>query len=140
MSRIHADYLQAGGYNIRLRLGEMDQNSTAPAAGPGRRLWRPGESGTPLGPQRLNVRTQEVFDEIRGDFVEDLPAVDVVLLRQACRLLARGERLRDLDAAVKLSAEARRIITALPRKARQERNGRTLAAYLASRDGGGGNG
>jgi hypothetical protein len=115
----------------------MEQQSTAARTSTGPHRWPPGTCGNPLGSKLLNARADALFGEIRGDFADDLSAVDTVLLRQACRLLARGERLRDPDAAVRLSSEARRILAALKRK-RAEQTGPSLAEYLASRRGGGG--
>jgi hypothetical protein len=109
-------------------MGQPDAKLRARAA-PHR--WPPGTSGHPLGSKVLTARANEIFDEVRGDFVDDLCAVDVVLLRQACRLLARGERLRDPSAAVKLSGEARRLLSPLRRKASKPVSEDSLADIVA---------
>ena len=95
----------------------MEQHNAGGRASVGPHRWPPGTSGNPLGSKLLTARADAIFGEVRCDFADNLSAVDTVLLRQACRLLARGERLRDPDAAVRLSSEARRIIAALRRSA-----------------------
>lgn len=109
----------------------MDQRIAEGSTSAGPHRWRSGESGNPLGSRLLNARADAIFTEVRGDFVDDLSAVDTVLLRQACRLLARGERLRDPDAAVRLSSEARRILASLRRKASKQVPEDTLADIVA---------
>jgi hypothetical protein len=52
-----------------------------------------------------------------ADFGE-MSAVDTVLLRQACLLLARGERVhsvKDADVGLRMSGEARRLLLTLRR-------------------------
>jgi len=115
---------------------KTEQPSAVSSAGASPHHWRPGQSGNPLGSKVLTERANVIFAEVRGDFAADLSAVDTVLLRQACRLLARGERLRDAAAAVKLSSEARRLITALRQRAPKEDTEPTLdpLTYAAGRD------
>ncbi len=97
--------------------------------------WPKGVSGNPRGGaiNRVAERTAELFDTMAGDFAE-LSAVDRTFLRQACLLLARSERLRrarDADAAIRMSGEARRILTALQRRAKP-RDVMPLARYIAA--------
>jgi hypothetical protein len=74
------------------------------------------------------VRTAEIYASVRGDFGQ-LSNTDELLLRAACRLLSRGERVRDTDASVRLSSEARRTIESLMRRAAPKRDSEpTLAA------------
>jgi hypothetical protein len=82
----------------------------------GGRPWAPGTSGNPLGARALTERTAELFDAMATDFGQ-LSATDSVMLRQACRLLARGERTKEADAAIRMAGEARRIIESLRRRA-----------------------
>ena len=70
-----------------------------------------------------------------GDFGA-LSAVDDVLLRQACLLLARSERVhrvRDIDVGVRMSGEARRLLLTLQSKRDRRRvvERPSLSEYLA---------
>ncbi len=74
--------------------------------------WPKGVSGNPSGSQVLHKRASELFDAMAGDF-GTLSAVNAALLRQACLLLARSERvkrIKDADAAIRMSGEARRLL------------------------------
>ena len=96
----------------------MQQPATAPEQRSGLRgrPFPPGTSGNPLGARIVNQRAAELFAVMAGDF-GPLSAVDEVLLRQACRLLARSERLKDPDNSIRMSGEARRLLEALRRHA-----------------------
>jgi hypothetical protein len=95
------------------------------------RPFPPGTSGNPRGAalDRVGERGAVLFAAVAADFTP-LSATDEVLLRQACRLLARGERSKDPDVAIRMSGEARRIIAALrkaPARAPQSFRDRLLA-------------
>jgi hypothetical protein len=93
-----------------------------------------GVSGNPLGKALVRARADELFGIMSADFGE-LSAVDEVLLKQACLLLARSERVhrvRDIDVGVRMSGEARRLLQSLQRK-RDKRRGSeqpSLSEYL----------
>ena len=92
------------------------------------RPFPPGTSGNPLGARVINERAAELYAIMRGDFGPLVPT-DEILLRQAARLLARGERLKNADASIRMSSEARRIIASLRRTARAKDVG-----YIPLRD------
>ena len=78
-----------------------------------------GISGNPKGKAALKARSAELFGIMAPDFAP-LSATDEVLLRQACLLLARSERIarvRDIDVGVRMSGEARRLLQALRKNA-----------------------
>jgi hypothetical protein len=78
-----------------------------------------GFSGNPKGKAALKARSAELFGIMAPDFAP-LSATDEVLLRQACLLLARSERIarvRDIDVGVRMSGEARRLLQALRKNA-----------------------
>jgi hypothetical protein len=83
--------------------------------------FSPGVSGNPKGAavDRVADRAGELFQAMSAE-LGTLSAIDHALLKQACLLLARSERLkraRDADAAVRLSSEARRILASLRKHA-----------------------
>lgn len=83
------------------------------------RSFPKGFSGNPKGKAALKDRAAELFAVMSPDF-GPLGAVDTVLLRQACLLLARSERIarvRDIDVGVRMSGEARRLLQVLRRNA-----------------------
>jgi hypothetical protein len=101
-----------------------------------------GMSGNPKGKALVLARAAELFEIMAVDFA-DLSAVDNVMLRQACLLLARAERIhrvRDVDVAMRMSGEARRLLMALrpKRKASQAAQPQSLAEYLSATYGGDG--
>ena len=78
-----------------------------------------GVSGNPHGKRLIRHRVEELFAMMAGDF-EPMSATDEVLLRQACFLLARSERVHrhaDNDNAIRMSGEARRLLELLRRRA-----------------------
>src|SRR5579863_4346732 len=78
-----------------------------------------GTSGNPSGRQVVPERAAELFNAMAGDFGA-LSAVDRALLYQACLLLSRSERvkrIKDADAAIRMSGEARRLLESLRRHA-----------------------
>jgi hypothetical protein len=84
--------------------------------GPGR-PFRKGVAANPRGHAVINDRAAALFSTIAPDFCE-LSATDTVLLRRACLLLARLERIhrvRDIDVALRMSGEARRLLQTLRR-------------------------
>jgi hypothetical protein len=93
--------------------------ATSPAKkgrGPGR-PFRKGIAANPRGNAAINDRAAALFSTIAPDFGE-LSATDTVLLRRAALLLARSERIhrvRDIDVALRMSGEARRLLQSLRR-------------------------
>jgi hypothetical protein len=81
----------------------------------------PGTSGNPLGKASIRERAIALFNAMAGDFGgAEMSAVDTVLLRQACMLIARSERVhraKDIDASIRQSGEARRLLATLRRHA-----------------------
>jgi hypothetical protein len=78
-----------------------------------------GVSGNPHGRRALRERIEKLYATMTGDF-GPLSATDEVLLRQACLLLARSERVhrrKDLDSAIRMSGEARRLLESLRKHA-----------------------
>jgi hypothetical protein len=89
---------------------------TKKGRGPGR-PFRKGVAANPRGHAAINDRAARLFNTIAPDFSE-LNATDTVLLRRACLLLARSERIhrvRDIDVALRMSGEARRLLQTLRR-------------------------
>jgi hypothetical protein len=121
---------------------EVDQHRTETVQKTGLasrpQCYKPGQSGNPLGPKILTERAAALFDTVVPDFPA-LSATDTVLLKQACRLLARSERMRDPDASIRMASEARRTLDGLRRrqasKREQEQKGSELSAYLAAQYG-----
>jgi hypothetical protein len=103
------------------------------------RPFEPGVSGNPKGKAALRERADELFQTMAPDFGM-LSATDEVLLRQACLLLARSERVhrvRDIDVGVRMSGEARRLLAGLQRKrdrSKRDSGVSALQEYLASRE------
>jgi hypothetical protein len=65
-----------------------------------------------------------------------MSAVDEVLLKQACMLIARSERVhraRDIDASIRQSGEARRLLATLRRHAPAPRDEPILSEVLRAR-------
>jgi hypothetical protein len=81
------------------------------------RPWAPGQSGNPSG-SRVNTRASVLFDEIAAELggAEALSAIDRTLLLQAARLLMRSQRIKEPDAAIRMSSEARRTLEGLRRR------------------------
>jgi hypothetical protein len=77
-----------------------------------------GGTGNPYGKSLIRARVEELYAKMAGDF-EPMTATDEVLLRQACFLLARAERVHrhaDNDNAIRMSGEARRVLEGLRRR------------------------
>jgi hypothetical protein len=79
--------------------------------------FAPGVSGNPRGAalDRVADRAAELFQIMASEFGALSPC-DQVMLRQACLLLARSERLtgaRNADASVRMASEARRTLASL---------------------------
>jgi hypothetical protein len=95
-----------------------------------------GTSGNPNGRPVIRARANELFAEMVVDF-DGLSAVDRVLLQQAGLLLARSEARvnsrRDADSSIRMSSEARRILSSLRKRADAPRDEPTLAEILAAR-------
>jgi hypothetical protein len=96
-------------------IAAVSQPPDKPRRGPG---FPNGVSGNPRGRAAIRERAAELYAIMAPDFGE-MSAVDTVLLRQACTLLARSERIhrhRDIDVALRMSGEARRLLQALRRR------------------------
>jgi hypothetical protein len=81
--------------------------------------FKKGVSANPAGRRPIKTRVNELFDGMVVDFGE-LAATDVVLLKQACLLIARSEaarNIKDADICLRMTGEARRILSALRRHA-----------------------
>jgi hypothetical protein len=101
-----------------------------------RRLFLKGMSGNPKGRAAISERAQKLFSLMAADFGA-LSAVDTVLLNQACLLLARSERVhrvRDIDVGLRMSGEARRLLSSL-RKPSARRPESELQEYLRATHG-----
>ncbi len=92
-----------------------------------------GKSGNPKGANSVSDRAAALYATMSPDFGK-LTATDDVLLRRACLLLARSERirrLRDVDVGLRMSGEARRLLQTLKRHAAPPDDGRpTLGRIL----------
>ena len=109
---------------------EQQSSAGAPQRKHGGRPFPPGVSGNPRGGGAVSARTEELFVTMVVDF-DSLSATDEILLRAACRLLARAEKTKDVDAAVRLNSEARRGIDSLRRRhAPKHSTGSSLADLL----------
>lgn len=81
-----------------------------------------GVSGNPKGDPAKTIRERAA--ELRATILSDfqaLAAIDSVLLDRACLLLAKSERLhrtKDVDAGIRMTSEARRILQSLRRHRR----------------------
>jgi hypothetical protein len=96
-----------------------------------------GTSGNPHGRASIRIRAGELFNVMAPDFA-GMSRVDEVLLKQACMLIARSERVhraRDIDASVRQSGEARRLLATLRRHAPAPRDEPVLSQVLAARYG-----
>lgn len=74
-----------------------------------------GVSGNPSGRPPGNKRVVALFEAMAADLggVEELSAIDRVLLEQASRLLVRAERTQDAGIAIRLSHASARLLTTL---------------------------
>jgi hypothetical protein len=94
-----------------------------------------GTSGNPHGRASIRMRAVELFNVMAPDFA-GMSAVDEVLLRQACMLIARSERVhraKDIDASIRQSGEARRLLATLRRHAPAPRDEPILSEVLRAR-------
>jgi hypothetical protein len=92
-----------------------------------------GVSGNPKGRAAIKARAAELFATMAPDFGK-LSATDEVLLRQAALLIARSERTyrkQDAEAAIRMSSEARRLLSSLRRRDRERESAESLTEYLA---------
>jgi hypothetical protein len=116
-----------------MEVARADQSTRKP------HRFAPGVSGNPKGKAAVRERADELFQTMAPDF-GTLSATDEVLLRQACLLLARSERVhrvRDIDVGVRMSGEARRLLAGLQRKrdrSKRDSGASALQEYLASRE------
>jgi hypothetical protein len=79
------------------------------------RPWPKGVSGNPAG-IRVGKQALAMFEQIEGELGGVGSVIDRTLLLQACRLLVRAARLKDHDAAIRMSSEARRTLEGLRRR------------------------
>jgi hypothetical protein len=102
------------------------------------RPFTPGVSGNPKGDvaKTIRERAAELRTVIVSDFDgEALTAIDGVLLDRACMLLARSERLhrtKDVDAGIRMTSEARRILQSLRRHRASAPKPLSLDEHLAA--------
>jgi hypothetical protein len=98
---------------------EQTEAATAhkPPMKPRPQWWHPGQSGNPGG-IRISTHALKLFHEIAVEIggADALTSMDAALLLQACRLLVRSTRLKDHDAAIRMSSEARRTLEGLRRR------------------------
>ena len=92
-----------------------------------------GASGNANGRPNIHARANELFDLLSADLGKPLSAIDETLLRQACLLLARAERvsrIKDADVGIRMAGEARRILAMLKRTAPKHTAESSLADLL----------
>lgn len=82
------------------------------------RPWTKGVSGNPSG-SRVNKRAVVLAEQMAADFggTSSLGAIDRAMIEQAAKLLIRTERVKDADTALRMSGEARRLLSSLRRRA-----------------------
>jgi hypothetical protein len=100
------------------------------------RPFAPGTTGNPKGRAAIRERADELYGIMAADF-DHLTATDAVLLRQASLLLARSQRVhrrQDIEAAIRMSSEARRLLSTLRKRDRRQRESETrlLSEYLTA--------
>lgn len=95
----------------------MQQTEATLPQKPRPQWWPKGTSGNPTG-IRISQRAMELFSEIAVELggVDTLSIIDRTLLSQACRLLVRSQRVKEADAAIRMSSEARRTLEGLRRR------------------------
>ncbi len=95
-----------------------DEQSAAQPRKVSGRPFPPGVSGNPSG-MRVSKHALQLFTEIADEYggEQALSAIDRALLLQAARLLVRAQRLKDADAAIRMTGEARRLLESLRRNA-----------------------
>jgi hypothetical protein len=99
------------------------------------RSFPKGTSGNPRGKAALRERAAALRAAIEPE-LEPLTVLDGLLLDRACLLLARSERvhrLRDIDPAIRMTSEARRILQSLRRRHAAPRDEPVLADVLRAR-------
>ena len=109
---------------------------TSPTAAPSGRVaslrnlrppWQPGQSGNPLGRFK---HVFELFDAMTAD-LGDLTGIDQALLWQAAKLMARSERSKDANEAVRLANASARLLSAVRNKKRKRAGRPPLREQLA---------
>jgi hypothetical protein len=102
------------------RVGNAVELARQEQANPPRRIgFAPGVSGNPSGRRFLKDRADALYRIMAADLGPATPT-DEILLRHAAMLIARAERIysrKDIDAACRMSGEARRLIATLRRHA-----------------------
>jgi hypothetical protein len=84
---------------------------------PGYYGFKPGQSGNPAGHRGLKDQADAMFEQMLAD-LGPLSPTDMILLKQACLMLANAARIPgrsrpEVDVAVRLHSEARRSIASL---------------------------
>jgi hypothetical protein len=74
-----------------------------------------GRSSNPEGRRVVSQRFRELFDGFAADYggPERLSTFQKMLLAQACRLLKRGEKQRNINLQVRLTNAAARLLAAV---------------------------
>ena len=89
--------------------------------------WQPGQSGNPLGRFK---HVYELFGAMIAD-LGDLTGIDQALLWQAAKLMARSERSKDANEAVRLANAAARLLASVSQKKNRKRGRPPLREQLA---------
>jgi hypothetical protein len=95
---------------------KMQQTAAATKQPERPQSWPKGVSGNPSG-IRVSHHALNLYREIAAELGGEaaLSVIDRTLLLQATRLLVRSARLKDHDAAIRMSSEARRTLEGLRR-------------------------
>ena len=110
---------------------------TSPTAAPSGRAaslrnlrppWQPGQSGNPLGRFK---HVFELFDAMTAD-LGDLTGIDQALLWQAAKLMARSERSKDANEAVRLANASARLLASLSTKKKRKPGRPSLHERIAA--------
>jgi hypothetical protein len=89
--------------------------------------WQPGQSGNPLGRFK---HVFELFDAMTAD-LGDLTGIEHALLWQAAKLMARSERSKDANEAVRLANASARLLASVSRKKNRKPGRPPLREQLA---------
>jgi hypothetical protein len=89
--------------------------------------WQPGVSGNPLGRFK---HVFELFDAMTAD-LGDLTGIEHALLWQAAKLMAKSERAKDANDAVRLANASARMLASVSQKKNRKRGRPPLREQLA---------